>query len=70
MTNDSDPEFVIDLGNGPRYDHAALAAAEILRLDYSQPKAVLFGLILFTVLDSMNRAEEERTAAHSQSVRD
>jgi hypothetical protein len=59
MTDDSDPKFVIDLGNGPRYDHSALAAAEILQLDPSQPKAILFGQILFTVLEAMNRADEE-----------
>jgi hypothetical protein len=48
-------------GNGPRYDYSAAAAAEILNLhfDPSQPKAVLFGRILFTILDAMNRAESE-----------
>ncbi len=48
-------------GNGPRYDYSAAAAAEILNLhfDPSQPKAVLFGRILFTILEAMNRAEDE-----------
>ena len=48
-------------GNGARYDHSAAAAAEILNLhlDPSQPKAVLFGRILFTVLEAMNRAEAD-----------
>jgi hypothetical protein len=48
-------------GNGCRYDSAAIAAAEILNrhFDPSQPKAVLFGRILFTVLDAIYRAESE-----------
>ncbi len=48
-------------GNGPRYDYSAAAAAEILNLhfDPSQPKAVLFGRILFTILEAMNRAAED-----------
>ena len=46
-------------GNGPRYDHSAAAAAEILNLDPSQPKAIRFGRILFTILEAMNRADEE-----------
>ncbi len=48
-------------GNSPRYDYSAAAAAEILNLhfDPSQPKAVLFGRILFTILNAMNLAEEE-----------
>jgi hypothetical protein len=47
--------------NGPRYDWSAAAAAEILNLyfDPSQPKAVLFGRILFTILNAMYKAEEE-----------
>ena len=48
-------------GNGSRYDHSAAAAAEILDLhcDPSQPKAIRFGRILFTILEAMNRAEQE-----------
>jgi hypothetical protein len=48
-------------GNGPRYDYSAAAAAEILNLhfDPSQPKAVLYGRILFTILNAMYRADEE-----------
>jgi hypothetical protein len=51
-------------GNGPRYDYSAAAAAEILNLhfDPSQPKAVLYGRILFTILNAMNKAEEEINA--------
>ncbi len=52
-------------GNGPRYDYSAAAAAEILNLhfDPSQPKHVLFGRILFTILNAMNMAEEELARA-------
>jgi hypothetical protein len=48
-------------GNGPRYDHSAAAAAEIINLhfDPSEPKAIRFGRILFTVLEAMYRADEE-----------
>jgi hypothetical protein len=48
-------------GNGPRYDYSAAAAAEILNLhsDPGQPKAVLFGRILYTILNAMQMAEEE-----------
>ena len=47
--------------NGPRYDWSAVAAAEILNLhfDGNEPKAVLFRRILFTILNAMNKAEEE-----------
>jgi hypothetical protein len=60
MPNNQWPEFAT-CGNGPRYDHSAAAAAEILNrhFDSTQPKAVLFGRILFTILEAMNRAEEE-----------
>jgi len=57
-------------GNGPRYDWSAAAAAEILNLhfDPSQPKAVLFSRILYTILNAMYRAEEElhQAGAYSQ----
>jgi hypothetical protein len=64
MTDDHDPEFVIDVGNGPKYDHSAAAAAEILNLhfDPSEPKAILYGRILFTILNAMYRADEELNA--------
>ena len=60
MTEEQPGNFATN-GNGPRYDHSAAAAAEILNLhfDPSQPKAVLFGRILFTILAAMNRAEDE-----------
>lgn len=49
------------IGNGPRYDWSAAAAAEILNLHIGKddPKAVLFGKILFIILNSMEKAEEE-----------
>jgi hypothetical protein len=52
-------------GNGPRYDHSAAAAAEIINFhfDPSQPKAIRFGRILFTILEAMNRAESELAGA-------
>jgi hypothetical protein len=59
-------EFVIDPGNGPRYDHSAAAEILNLHLDPSQPKAVLFGRILFTILDAMNRAEAELDGARRE----
>jgi hypothetical protein len=64
MPNDPFPEFATN-GNGPRYDYSAAAAAEIINLyfDSSQPKAVLFGRILFTILNAMNMAEEELRGA-------
>lgn len=48
-------------GNGPRYDYSAVAAAEILNLhfDPSLPEAILFGRILFTILNAMSLAEQE-----------
>lgn len=65
MPEDDQREFVIDAGSGPRYDYSAAAAAEILNLhfDPSQPKAVLFGRILFTILNAMYRAEAELSGA-------
>jgi hypothetical protein len=55
-------------GHGPRYDYSAAAAAEILNLhfDPSQPKAVLYGRILFTILNAMYLAECELAEARSQ----
>lgn len=60
MSEEHSTEFATG-GNGPRYDYSAAAAAEILNLhfDPSQPKAVLFGRILYTILNAMYRAEEE-----------
>lgn len=60
MSDDHRGEYETS-GNGPRYDYSAAAAAEILNLhfDPSQPKAVLFGRILFTILNAMNMAEAE-----------
>jgi|GEM_PF-6056932 hypothetical protein len=60
MSEEHPPAFPTR-GNGPRYDHSAAAAAEILNLhfDTSQPKAILYGRILFTILNAMNRAEQE-----------
>lgn len=51
--------------NGPRYDMASAATAEILNLHFDpfQPKAVLYGRILFTILSAMYRAEEELSEA-------
>ena len=51
--------------DGPLYDYSAAATAEILNLhfDPSQPKAVLFGRILFTILNAMVAAEEELNEA-------
>ncbi|WP_422929661.1 hypothetical protein [Singulisphaera sp. PoT] len=47
--------------NGPRYDWAAAAAAQICNTlaGGDMPKHILFGRILFIVLDAMNLAEEE-----------
>ncbi len=52
------------MGDGPRYDWAASAAAQILNLPLAadQPKAELFGRILFIVLDSIYAAENELNA--------
>ncbi len=49
------------MSNGPKYDHAAAAAAHIvnLYLGDDQPKAEIFGKILFVVLESMYAAERE-----------
>jgi hypothetical protein len=48
-------------GNGPRHNYSAAAAAEIinLHLDSSQPKPVLYGRILATILNAMHLAEED-----------
>jgi hypothetical protein len=61
--DDSQP---VTSGNGPRYDYSAAAAAEILNLhfDPAQPKAVLYGRILFTILNAMYLAEAELRRAH------
>lgn len=50
---------------GPLYDYSAAATAEILNLhfDASQPKAILFGRILFTILNAMVAAEAELNQA-------
>jgi hypothetical protein len=55
------PEGYLPQGHGPRYDFSAAAAAEILNLhfDPAQPKAVLHGRILYTILHAMCAAEEE-----------
>jgi hypothetical protein len=60
MPHDHRPEFAT-AGNGPRYDYSAAAAAEILNLhfDPSLPKEVLYGRILSTILNAMNRAASE-----------
>lgn len=59
MPEDEWAQFVTS-GHGPRYDYSSSAAAEILNLhfDSSQPKAVLFSKILFTILSAMQCAEE------------
>ena len=64
MSEEQPPRFPTR-GNGPRYDYSAAAAAEILNLhcDPSQPKAVLYGRILFTILNAMNLAETELARA-------
>jgi hypothetical protein len=64
MMEDDPREFVNDPGNGPRYFYSAAAAAEILNLhfDPSEPKAVLYGRILFTILNAMYQADEELNA--------
>jgi hypothetical protein len=67
MPEDEWAEFAT-CGHGPRYDYSSAAAAEILNLhfDPSQPKAVLFSRILFTILNAMNRAEESLLEARFQ----
>ena len=59
--NPDEHAAVLTGGNGPRYDYSAAAAAEILNLhfDPSQPKAVLYGRILFTILNAMYLADAE-----------
>lgn len=54
-------DYAASIGNGPRYDFSAAAAAEILNLhfDPSQPKPVLYGRIVATILNAMNLAEAE-----------
>lgn len=60
MSDDDRPGHVKS-GNGPKYDYSSAAAAEILNLhfDASQPKAVLFGRIQFTILKAMDAAQAE-----------
>lgn len=52
------------VSNGPRYDRAAAAAAEIvnLHLGKDQPKVEVFSRILFIILESMYAAERELNA--------
>jgi hypothetical protein len=47
----------------PNHDYSAAATAEILNLhfDPSQPKAVLVGRILMTILRAMDAADAERS---------
>jgi hypothetical protein len=47
--------------DGPNYHQAAAAAAQIvnLHLGTDQPKAVVYGKILFIVLESIYAAERE-----------
>lgn len=46
--------------NGPFYDWAAAAAAEIVNLtDPQQSKSVRFGRILFVILQAMHSAHAE-----------
>ncbi len=55
-------------GHGPRFDYAAAATCEILNLhfDPSQPKAVLYGRILYTILNAMYLAEAELNAGRRE----
>lgn len=47
-------------GNGPRYDHAARAAAQWLNLhDPGECKAQQFGRLIFLILDAMYKADAE-----------
>jgi hypothetical protein len=50
-------------GNGPKYDWSAAATAEImnLHLHSDAPTAVVFGRILFTILEAMDKADAELT---------
>ena len=59
--SENQPGSFVTHGNGPKYDYSAAAAAEILNLhfDTSQTKAVLYGRILFTILNAMYMAEAE-----------
>jgi hypothetical protein len=59
------------MSNGPRYDHAAEAAAQIvnLHLGTDKPRAEVFGNILFIVLNSMYAAERELNAQRSEPSR-
>lgn len=46
--------------NGPRYDHALRAAAEVISvLKLSEPEAEQFGRVLFLILDAMYAADAE-----------
>jgi len=59
--------------NGPRYDHSALAAAEIvnLHLHSNEPAPVIYSKLLFLILDAMYAAERElKDAAFSRSKRE
>lgn len=57
--------------NGPFYDWAAAATAEILNLHWEkdEPKAVTFGKILFCILRAMHAAQEEMSAARIEPSR-
>jgi hypothetical protein len=52
-------------GEGPRYDRAAEAAAEIvnLHLGCAEPRAVLFARVLFCILHAMDEAGRQIDAA-------
>jgi hypothetical protein len=60
-----------EMDNGPRYDWAAAAAAQIVNLHVGsdQPKAVIFGQILFIVLDAIYAAEREVNAGRFEPSR-
>ncbi len=46
--------------NGPRFDHSAAAAAQIVNLlSADMPKAELFAKVLFLILHSMYEADGE-----------
>jgi len=54
---------------GPRYHRAAEATARIVNLlcaDWPGRKAVLFGRVLFMILDAMNAADRELHAQQSE----
>jgi len=67
MSEQHSTEFATG-GNGPRYDYSAAAAAEILNLyfDSSQPKSILYGRILYTILNAMYQAEEDLARARRE----